>query len=163
MAFIDVQGFKIKSNTFIVKEIAVITHNSTFHDVIKSPFPFKNLDDEDKKQAVWLTKNYHGFNWNSGSISMTELRRILISIFKKTDKIYVKGQEKVQWLHSILDCKTFSSNIINIEQIGCEIKLKKNIRNEIYANVCKKHSNHFHCALRNVLDLSDWYLKTYSK
>lgn len=161
MAFVDLQGFKIESNIFIVKEIAVLTQNTLFHDVIKSPFPYWNLNCRDKKQMIWLAKNYHGLSWSAGSISMTELRRIIRPILRYISKIYVKGEEKVKWLHDILDCSEISINIINIESFGCEIKLHTNIKREIYSNICNKHSNHFQCALKNVLDLSDWYLKTY--
>lgn len=159
MAFVDLQGFKIESNNFIVKEIAILTCNSLFHDLIKSPFSFQKLNIKDKKQAIWLTKNYHGLSWSCGSIPIKELREIIRPILKNIDHIYVKGKEKVEWLQFILDCKEISLNIINIEQIGCEINLKKNIRNGIYVDICKKHSNHFHCALKNVLDLTNWYLK----
>lgn len=160
MAFVDIQGFKVKSNIFILKEIAVLTKNSSFHDIIKSPFSYESLNIRDKKQIKWLTRNYHGFSWKAGSISMEELRRIIKPMLKDEKNIYVKGGEKVQWLHFILDCKKMPLNIINIESIGCEMKMNQGIGKEIYTDICKKHPNHFHCALKNVLELSEWYLKT---
>lgn len=77
--------------------------------------------------------------------------------------IYVKGEEKVKWLQSILDYKRTSLKIINIEEIGCEMRLNKNEQKRIYTDLCKNHPNHFRCALKNILYLSEWYLKTKSK
>lgn len=163
MAFVDMQGFKIKSNVFIVKEIAVLTKNTSFHDVIKSPFSYKNLSVKDKKQTNWLMRNYHGINWCAGSITLEKLRDILRQILKDEKNIYVKGEEKIKWLLSILDCKKISLNIINIENIGCKMRLNKNKQKKLRADLCEKHADHFHCALKNVLELSEWYLKTNSK
>lgn len=175
-AFIDFQGFKDNSNRFIVKEFAVKTKNLKFHDIIKSPKAdsVAILDKEHQKQAKWLTENYHGLEWNSGYISLSELRNIIVTILSKK-VVYVKGEEKVKWLENIL--KTQRKNIckiINVETIGCTININKNTSCQQYTkfHACNKHTGlkenktknlKCHCAMKNVSILSDWYFSKNKK
>lgn len=168
-AFIDFQGFKDNSNSFIVKELALSTKNIKFHDTIKSPAII--LDKKHEREARWLTKNYHGLEWHCGQISLTELRKTIQPILQNKT-VYVKGQEKVQWLQYILgfnDKNTAKINIINLETMNCTISLNKNyINNQNMYHACKNHqdiknkSKH-HCAMKNVLLLNDWYIDEQKK
>lgn len=90
-ALVDIQGFKSNTNRFVVKEIAIITRNITFHDVIKStPSTFSELDVAHKKQVRWLTHNFHGLKWDWGFITLQELRDQIGPILSGKI-IYVKG------------------------------------------------------------------------
>lgn len=157
-AYIDVQGFKDNSNKFILKEIAVLTRNSSFHDVIKSPFSINRLNDVHKREVNWLTKNYHGIKWNDGKITINELRKIIKPMLHQKT-IYVKGEEKIDWIRFILNDKTKSIDIVNLECIGCSVKLHKfkQLKDSL-RNLCNIHSSQYNCALKNVLILCEWYL-----
>lgn len=162
--FVDMQGFKSNSNKFIVKEFAALTKNIQFHDIIKSPCPLIYLDANHQKQINWLTRNYHGLEWNHGFINISELRRTIIPIFDNKT-VYIKGVEKKQWLQQILGYDSHICEIINLETFGCAVQLNKN-NQDIYRNfhACKNHkaSNHqnnCHCAFRNVLILRNWYFR----
>lgn len=158
-AFIDLQGFKDNFNRFIIKEFAIITKNLKFHDIIKSP---KNvtLDIEHRKQAKWLTEEYHGIDWESGYISLKELRNTLQPILHGK-VIYVKGREKTKWIQDILEINNNTNTINDLETIGCKLNINKmdsNIQDKFRA--CKKHTNlqykknrKTHCAMQNVMIL----------
>lgn len=168
--FVDFQGFKDNFNRFIVKEFATATKNSKFHDLIKSPHSITILDEEHQKQAKWLTENYHGLNWNSGNICLSELRNTVQPIFMNKI-VYVKGEEKIKWFKNMLKFEEDDSyTVVNVESIGCQINLnKKNAEtNHLWKkyHACNKHSIYknkqnpkCHCAMENVLILSDWYLQ----
>lgn len=168
-AFIDFQGFKDNSNRFIVKEFALITKNIIFHDIIKSPDI--TLDESHEKQAKWLTENYHGLDWTCGEISFTKLRNTIQPILQNKT-VYLKGSEKVKWLQYILGMNNKSNvdnriNIVDLESLNCSISLhKKDIDKQNKLYVCENHrsikykkNEICHCAMENVLILTDWYMK----
>lgn len=157
---LDVQGFKDNNNRFIVKEIYIETKNLQFHDIIKSPSIIeKNLDRKHKKQSNWLTKNYHGFAWTDGYITLGELRQTLFSIFNdKSMQIYVKGEEKIKWVKQIMGNEAL--NCKNVENEYYDVQPEE--REKCWA--CKKHkhikeSNKIHCALENVKILKKWFMR----
>lgn len=162
-AFVDFQGFKDNSNRFIVKEFALITKNIKFHDIIKSPAAI-TLDEGHQKQAKWLRENYHGIDWDSGNICLTELRKTIHPLL--TNKVvYLKGAEKVKWYQHIIGPNNTNNQIINMESIGCTINLNEtDIRNKYFA--CNNHpylknkkNPKCHCAIENVLILNDWFFR----
>ena len=168
-AFVDFQGFKDNSNRFILKEFALITKNIKFHDIIKSPAI--TLDERHQKQTKWLTENYHGIDWNSGNINLSELRRTIRPLLNNKI-VYLKGEEKIEWFRHILEVnrangkKSKLNKIINLESMECTINLHRkdaNMSNKFHA--CKNHrylkdkkNPKCHCAMENVLILSDWYI-----
>lgn len=169
-AFIDFQGFKDNSNRFIVKEFALITKNIIFHDTIKSP-PNITLDESHERQAKWLTENYHGLEWTCGQISFTKLRNTIQPILQNKT-VFLKGFEKVEWLQYILGINNKKNvakriNIVDLESLNCSISLhKKDIdkQNKFYAcenhrSIKHKKNEMRHCAMENVLILTDWYMK----
>lgn len=167
-AFIDFQGFKDNSNRFIVKEFALITKNIIFHDIIKSPKI--TLDESHERQAKWLTENHHGLEWTCGQISFTKLRNTIQPILQNKT-VYIKGSEKVKWLQYILRISKKNNvsnriNIIDMETLNCSISLHKKIDKQNKFYVCENHrsikykkNEMRHCAMENVLILSDWYIK----
>lgn len=164
--FVDFQGFKDNLNRFIVKEFALLTKNLKFHDTIKSPNII--LDEKHKREAKWLIENYHGLKWSCGHISLSKLCNIIRPILLDRT-VYLKGEEKVNWLQYILGFNkksTFKVNIINLDTINCPISLhKEDIYSQNKYHACKNHENiknkkkpNCHCAMTNVLILNDWYV-----
>lgn len=152
-AFIDLQGFVYNSNTFNIKEICVLTKNTKFHEFVKPPFPSTDLKENDKKHAEWLEENHHGLNWDTGYITLQELKNT-ISPIVKGKILFVKGSSKVKWLKDIL-C---DENIlcINIEDIDCKFKLNKDYLENQFS--CKKHKYpNSHCARTNAGLLKKWF------
>lgn len=132
--FIDMQGFKSNSNTFIAKEIAIVFNNEEYINfIIKPPFDFKRLSIAKQNEANWLTKNFHHLNWNDGSISFKSVVKFLKTNLKYST-IYVKGMEKKKWFEKLLQVRVF-----NIEDIGC-INFKQ---------IQLKYPEHFYCSYHN--------------
>lgn len=158
ITFIDLQGFKHKNNDFVLKEICIIQNNSILHASVKSPYEWRYLPKDDKKQATWLKHNYHGINWSDGLIDISDITKIIKKLFENLHgEIYVKGKEKICWIKKIFN---FNDKITNIEDLGCHIsfnnstkKLKENITQ------CKFHNQmqSINCAYRNCICLKNWY------
>lgn len=66
--FVDVQGFKGNHNRFICKEFCLIDGVDVFHELIRSPFPLNRLSAHLRTQANWLTRNFHGLNFEDGDL-----------------------------------------------------------------------------------------------
>lgn len=162
--FIDLQGFKYELNKFILKEICILSKKSVYHFIVKSPFEWKFLAKNYKRQVNWLKRNYHGIDWHDGHICFSKLKEKIKHIFGSEQNkfiFFVKGEEKVNWFRYLFDIQ---NNIINIENMGCAISFRnhkiKNKHNEkdgmIHCNL-HEHDFSFHCACRNVFLLKEWH------
>lgn len=163
---IDVQGFKVDKNKFILKEICIhsVENNFKYHKLIKSPFKFEKLKKVEKNTIQWLTKNYHGIQWDSGNITFTQFMDDMKTVLK--DKIIIcKGLEKMKWLKCFFE-RISIQEIINCEDLDCNIKWNKNCEISEYFDSCEYHKNikksSFVCALKNVMLLRRWFFENYT-
>lgn len=154
-AIIDLQGFKRAHSIFVPKEICVYTANEYSHFVIKSPHPFSCLKVEEKRQAAWLSRNYHGLRWDEGHLELDDTARKIAALLANKI-IIVKGAEKIRWVHEITN--NFNLHCINIESYGCELKFNTKTSDEpCYVHKQKeKVKTLYHCAFRNVINLKNW-------
>lgn len=114
--FIDMQGFKGHFNRFICKEFCLIDGTDIFHEMIRSPFPLNRLSIHLRKQADWVTQNYHGLNYEDGDTHIIELTERMFPKLQNK-KILVKGGEKVKWLKCMFrNCGEI--NCTNIENFN---------------------------------------------
>uniref|UniRef100_V5GGY8 Uncharacterized protein n=1 Tax=Anoplophora glabripennis TaxID=217634 RepID=V5GGY8_ANOGL len=95
---LDMQGFKVEQNRFIVKELAAYDGTKTAHYIFKAPFSVKLLSPDLQKQVTWLTNNYHCLNWNEGYTPFHKFSNIMKELMEKKDVIYVKGKEKADYV-----------------------------------------------------------------
>lgn len=162
LTFIDVQGFKTVGNTFIVKEICLAHKEFELHNIVKSPHMRSELLQIYKRQADRLTYTYHGLVFDSGTLTLSELvQRTSEHIVGRT--LVVKGLEKVEWVKNIYEnwCEV---DCLNVEDLHPSFKFSSKTKTEINS-ICKHHKklhpfNQSHCALSNVRELRDFYLKT---
>lgn len=149
----DVQGFKDMKNNFIIKELSIATRNHTQTFIVKPPYTYKNLTDEEKKQVRWLEKN-RGLKWSEGFIDYREFKRIVVP-YLSGKRILVKGLEKILWIRELCqDCE-----IIELGEKGCPnfLKLYNDYRVEDNKILnCEYHRKM--CALKNVLCIKKWYI-----
>lgn len=94
----DVQGFKIGTNSFYPKEFAVYDGTAVSHYVFRPPFPFTMLPGELKRQAKWLMHNHHCIDWEEGFTPAFMLPKIVQRFTRDADVVYVKGAEKAAYL-----------------------------------------------------------------
>lgn len=152
-AFVDLQGFLYNNDCFHVKEICILTKNIKFHEFVKPPIPFSELTFSCQKQVSWLAESYHGLNWNAGYVSSQEMRNTILPILKKKI-VFLKGLNKVKWMKEILQDETIIC--INLEDVGCELKLSE--QSIQVQSACAKHKHaHSCCARNNASLLKKWY------
>ena len=86
---LDLEGFKLKSLGFIIKELSLC---SSYNDTIffKPPLQFADLPTHDRQTVIWLTNNLHGLDWDEGDIPYCDLKTICLSFsFRFTRKIFL--------------------------------------------------------------------------
>lgn len=153
IAIVDVQGFKIADNKFILKEIAIAHGDQIQVLLIKPPFPIHNLTAIERKQVNWIQRN-RKICWNDGFIPysnyMTHVEEFLYNKI-----IYCKGHEKMLWIKKVLDY----NDVYNLEDKSCPSLLnlyeEYRLSTDVYS--CVYHPTI--CALRNVTCLKKWCLK----
>lgn len=153
---VDLQGFMRSINDFVPKEISILEVDGNLKPLtffIKSPCTWKSLPAKFKTMNVWLERNYHGMNWNSGDIPYETAGTIIRTMLQRARTIYVKGFEKLQWLKKMMD---LSVEIIDLEDLDCPSlqKLPK------IPPACPHHSydSKYNCANANVKSLKEWLI-----
>lgn len=150
-AIVDVQGFFLPSSGFVLKEIAILTHDNLFHWIFRPPQNLPKLTDTDKYQILWASKYHHQFPWYSGFEKYEEAEKLIESALENIEKIYVKGLQKCNWISFFLKKKI---EIINVEDLDCNIRLKDDMP---YKFCCTFHSGV--CAVYNAHKISAWFEK----
>ena len=156
---IDIQCFKRTYNELVVKELAIVPLEDDVQPTVylfAPPHDWNLLNPRYECENSWLTKNYHGINWQDGEILYDELEDIVKSSVRGASKVFTKGLEKRNFL------RIFIPHIKNIEILGCPSlsKLQK-----MPDTACSNHhltkcykSN---CAVRNAITLKKWLLDFY--
>lgn len=99
--FVDIQGFRGNGGRFIIKEISIYKHGILSTHLFEAPYSYNSLEKKYKAQALWLFYNHHGLSWNDGYIPYTRLGEIMFKelvIKNNNNIIYIKGEEKREWL-----------------------------------------------------------------
>lgn len=155
-AFADVQGFRRDRNVFVLKEFCLISDDNEFHELVKSPCQYSELDRCYQRQATYVSYNHHGLKFDTGGITLDELiERTLEHVANKI--VLVKGVEKVWWLKQIYgDIKC-----VNIEDVDCFARQTTNL-SEILP-ICSHHLQFrgyydCRCALSIARSLRDFML-----
>lgn len=181
--FLDVQGFKISHNYFLAKEIffmamspeGKISSGIGEHSLLlRSPFELQRCSHKTQHHIHWLTKNYHGLDWNKNTDTfgkfIYKFQRLLFKNRRKRTIILVKGRQKINWVQQLLSSIGSYPTIKNIEDMGfvdkrqflSEDKLPHGTCESLELAVSCKHHNIFkyHCAKYNVYRMKN-YLEKY--
>lgn len=152
--FIDMQGFKVFGNGFMLKEFCLIDCNDNrYHAIVKSTYKFKKLTSFYQRQAKWLTEHFHGLTYDCGDISISEvIKQVFPKI--KDKKVVVKGVEKVKWIKYIFE-KCGVIDCYNIEDLNYDKNVFTNVQSY---EKCEYHYKIYgwpecRCALSNALIL----------
>lgn len=149
---VDVQGFKIDHNQFILKEICILYNDQIHLLLIQPPFPFHKLSVTEKKQVKWIEKNRKIY-WNDGFIPYSNYSMYINEIL--IDKIiFCKGTEKMVWIKNMLQ----RAEVYNLEDMQCPklLSLYEKYKHSTDVSSCIYHPTI--CALRNVTCLRKWCL-----
>lgn len=132
--FVDVQGFKGSHNRFICKEFCLVDGTDIYNEIIQSPFPATRLSTHLRKQAKWLTQNFHGLSYEDGDIHIIDLTQIIFPKLQNK-KILVKGDEKIKWLEYMF--RFYSRiNCFNVEDLNIQYNHQEN---NSYNSICEFH------------------------
>lgn len=137
---IDMQGFKGENNKFIPKEIVISFNDYEYqHFLLKPPFPFGNLPQHLQIQANSLYTYHHGLKWNAGDIDVNSVKQFILCNCKNKN-IYIKNEEKRQWLLHFLGKNISPNHVYELDSCGCP---NINILIKQYININVKRCN-FH-------------------
>lgn len=141
IAVVDIQGFTLENNEFIVKELAVRIGGQLNHYVFKPPKPFYKLTSKEKRSVKYSENRLHGLRYSSGHIEYSELRNILCAI--NVNRIFVKGHQK----HRLLEEYQLKPDIVNLERVIWHPKIQLDVP------ACLNHYDGlFRCAV-NVVNI----------
>ena len=75
---LDLEGFKLKSLGFIIKELSLY---SSYNDTIffKPPLKIADLPTHDRQTVIWLTNSLHCFDWDECDMPYCDLKTICLS------------------------------------------------------------------------------------
>src|SRR5436190_12887968 len=71
-AVIEFHGFKDNYNTFIIKELAIVSKHIQCQLIFKSPFSKHLLNNKMARTCRWLTRHYHHIDWDEGDLPFNE-------------------------------------------------------------------------------------------
>jgi hypothetical protein len=150
---IDLQGFSAsKHNDIIIREFCLVSMNGTmlFHCLVKLPCPINDLPIGLQRQNQWLTKMFHGLEWeNTNGYTVSHIRKLIFILCKSDAVFFCKGLEKVDWIKKLFQLQ----NVKDIADHGCPCL------NDLNFSVgCTYHTpiEPRACALRNCLQLQYW-------
>ena len=63
---IDIEGYKLKSTGFIIKELTICSESALDTVFFKPPCRFDVLPSVDQSNINWLVKSLHGIPWEDG-------------------------------------------------------------------------------------------------
>lgn len=89
----------------VIKELAVTTveeRPATASWIFAPPYNEAALTAANQRQNLWVTRNLHGLNWNSGLIPYHKLDVCLDLALQNADRLFSKGTEKVTYLSNRL-------------------------------------------------------------
>ncbi len=159
----DVQGFQTLSNEFIVKEFGytVLDSGVGYPNVwfFKPPWRFSSLSAKYRRVALWLERHHHGLPWNYGNRSYEQVGQ-LVQKWENIGRIYVKGEEKKEWLKKISG-PVLAPLVVNIEEIFDDCPSLAKFK-DLPSRTCPFHSyrgDNKACALKNVELLKNWMTK----
>ena len=96
---VDLQGFKQPVNDYVLKELALVSVESDEEPLVlvfKPPYPWRRLTDKYKSENEWLTRCYHGLDWNAGDHEHTLIGEVLRDSLSKR-KIQFTPRDHGSW------------------------------------------------------------------
>lgn len=155
LLLLDVQGFKTSNNRFIFKEVAIFNFGSgnLTSYLLKPPVPWDSMEIRYKRENAWLSRSFHGLQWDSGDIPYHKLHSLLSHLLTSSATVFVKGLEKRKWIQDEFP----ETTVVNAEDHGCPSL--QNLKEHFITSPCLNHSLMLaNCAIQNVLLLKSWLI-----
>lgn len=161
-AVIDYNAFIDQRGEVIIKELAVVdvTTKDVQHWIFKSPQGRGAFEvNEDRKNPFyrnrWLSRNFHGLDFDDGTTPYEELYSALHSLCRNFSVLYAASDDKCVVLERVLERPVFS-----LKTLGCDHLPRQEILPlpEVL-NQCLYHRIYapgFYCAMTNAVALANW-------
>lgn len=152
---VDFQAFKSRSNSFILKELAIVScrDNTIVHYFIKPPQPYDYLCVDFQKRINYTTDNIHNIPWDYGHVEFKDALRVLNEFVRSASVVYVKGSERKTYLEKII---IWDIPVVDLDNFNCP---KAYILPSALLQLCP-FGGHFktdwRCALKNAQKYKQW-------
>ena len=83
-------------DTFVVKELAIVSDNYRTHLVFKPPYDRSLLGAKAQRTARWLKRHMHRIDWDEGGVNYN--RYLIQALCSPFDVVYTRGLDKVRFL-----------------------------------------------------------------
>ena len=150
---VDIEGFH-HPDRFIIKELALYDPESNARKCIMLSPPFSR--DHMLKKTIttldWVTKNWHGLDWNDIGNYDYNVAGHLLQLYGCSHKLFSKGTEKCKWISQLALCPVY-----DLEAMGCP-RVEDLTHIELDYD-CPVHENqtHYSCALVKAYRFGKWY------
>lgn len=114
IAIVDIQGFTISKHQYVPKEMAIRIGDNLNYFLFKPPQSFQSLDASIRKTVYYVEQNCHGLRFSSGYINYQDLNMVLQENLN-VDFIYVRGNDKYNFLVNKMFELSISATVVNIE------------------------------------------------
>lgn len=139
---LDIQGYKIEKEKFIVKELASYDGKRLSHYVFKPPFNKKLLSHNFYKR---ITETNHCIDWSSGFTPVHHFKSIVDDLTKEANMVYINGKENYKIIKKICKIPVYEFN--------------ENLPLDLCKPKCFYHStDNCICSLSNVFYIYDNYI-----
>lgn len=160
---VDFQAFKSLQNHFILKEIGITTLDgkNVYHCIVRPPLSYKYLQNEDFKRRIqYITRNIHGLEWDSGSVTYSDAVSELKTLLKNAERVYIRGSERVAYLDKLLDHKVLVIDLDIFDYRG-----ERALNENAYTSCTLGTPGHsvLKCSLRKALMYRDYICKYLEK
>ena len=127
-AILDIHCFKNSYNNFIIKEAVAIDVDSgclLFHHIVKPPYAQRVLPKDKRREANWLTNNFHGLKWQDGDLPFNDIYDKIKNCFSSATTVFVKGEEKKEFIRTLVPSHC---TVVDLQLLGCpSIKVLNNM------------------------------------
>lgn len=156
LGVVDVQFLKDARDEYSPKEIAIASVAGEYfaHWVIAPENDLTTLSEEARKKNAWLATHHHGIDYFEGESRLEQVSMTLRNLCKKFEKIYVRGNQKRDFLRKIV-----ARDIVNLEEdASCPTldSLPINDTRCLLHGYLLKDGKNFKCALNNACRIKDW-------
>lgn len=114
IAVVDIQSFTINNNQYVPKEMAIRMGSTLNYFLFKPPQSYHSLDASSRKTVHYVEQRCHGLRFSSGYVEYEDLNMVLEKNLN-VDFIYVRGQEKYNFLVNKLSELSIPATVVNIE------------------------------------------------
>lgn len=113
---VDIQWYRGCNGTLIPKELATCDNKFRMSHFVFKPFTsFASLNVQEQRTARYVYNHHHHLKWDDGFTLLSEFDDIIKRLCCECDVVYVKGQEKVDIIRTIVNKRVV--NLTEAEKI----------------------------------------------